>query len=484
MVIEKMNFRNSHFHRFSYNGKQYIFDYENLILAELDQLFADCFDYIEGKTEWQDLIGRHGLDAEEAIDDIAKFAEANTFYSKKKRVFSLPDSYDTGLLSLPPVHTCNLRCAYCFAEQGDVFQAPERKFTRKMLEKALRYVYYDYLPSCKKYRIDFVSGGEPFLYFEVIQQVREIADILYQETGKPMEMWVCTNGTCFTPEILSFLDKNHINIGISIDGEQSVHDAIRVDADKKGTYDRIVSAIHTIKNSKEYSKNLKDIWGLVVVTSCTPNLVDILVHHRRLGLKNVQMKIVRLKKDSPYAIHSGNVDQLQEKYTQLFEFFSRELERDSVDYVKMILNDNDFAGKIIRRLLMRYLVMNRCQAGKNKVSIAANGDMYPCDSFVGMPEFKIGNVLTGVDGKQSFRDLSVVSNEICSKCWARYVCGGDCYHNSYLASGYVTKPDEVICKLEKHIIQLALIYLDEMANEHPDKYEYLQNFLRKRESMK
>lgn len=52
---------------------------------------------------------------------------------------------------------------------------------------------------------------------------------MYKETNKPLEMWLCTNGTSFTPEILEFLDKNHINIGISIDGDKNLNDSMRMD---------------------------------------------------------------------------------------------------------------------------------------------------------------------------------------------------------------------------------------------------------------
>ena len=470
-------------HRFSYRGKPYIFDYENLVFAELDELFEKCFDYIENKVSWEKVSEEFGEAAGEALSNIEEFVESGTFFSAEKRSFSLPGKYSVGLISLPPVHNCNLRCTYCFAEQGKVFAGPEKFFTKDILEKALRYIYYEYLPDCKKYRIDFISGGEPLLNFDIIKQVKEISDTLFQETGKQLEIWLCTNGTCFTDDIIDFLDKNHISIGISLDGDERANDLIRIDAAGRGTYERIVNSIRKIKTG-EYSKNLKDIWGMVVITSKTQSLKDILIHHRKIGLKNVQMKIVRLKKNSPYSVNSGNIEKIKGLYDELFDFFTDELEKSSIEYVKMILNDNDFAGKIVRRLLMRYLVLNRCQAGKNKVSIAANGDMYPCDSFVGMEQFRLGNVLTGVEDENRFCKMSVCSNSVCTDCWARFVCGGDCYHNSYLVNDEIDQPDGVICQLEKHIIYRTLIYLNEMAEKHLNLYEYLQNLLSKREIIK
>jgi len=138
-------YRNAHMHRFSYRGKPYIFDYENLVFAELDELFEKCFDYIENKVSWEKVSEEFGEAAGEALSNIEEFVESGTFFSAEKRSFSLPGKYSVGLISLPPVHNCNLRCTYCFAEQGKVFAGPEKFFTKDILEKALRYIYYEYL---------------------------------------------------------------------------------------------------------------------------------------------------------------------------------------------------------------------------------------------------------------------------------------------------------------------------------------------------
>lgn len=482
-IMEKQPPACSYTYRFSHNGKRYAFDFVHLLLAELDELFDRCFDLMEGMIAFHEIAGIFGEEAcREALDSLDELIENGFFYGNQEVIYTLPKAYSLGLLSLPTVHACNLRCAYCFAEHGERFKEEERQFTDEMVEKALRYVYYQYMPNCEKYRIDFVSGGEPLLNFDIIREVRRVSDELFRETGKPLEMWVCTNGTVFTPDVLSFLDEQRMNIGISLDGDRETHNATRRDANGDGTYDRVVKAIREIKESDVYSRKLKDIWGLVVITSQTKSIRDILIHHRGIGLKNVQMKLVRLKKDSSFAVTEENVGRVMAMYTELFEFFTEQLSSGSVDYLKMILNDNDFAGKIVRRLLMRYVVINRCQAGKNKVSIAANGDLYPCDSFVGTEEYRLGNIFTGLH-KQPFADMTIHQNTSCCNCWARFVCGGDCYHNSYLVNGAVDEPDTVICQLEKHLIREALVFVDLMSNEYPDTYAYLQNFLNTRDSL-
>lgn len=106
------------------------------------------------------------------------------------------------------------------------------------------------------------------------------------------------------------------------------------------------------------------------------------------------MKIVRCV-DPQLTINSNNLEKIKRLYNELFEFFIENIKDGNIEHLKMIINDNDHFEKIIRRLIIRTVVSNRCQAGKNKVSLTANGKLYPCDSFVGNESFVIGDALKG-----------------------------------------------------------------------------------------
>lgn len=461
----------SHTEIFEFNNKIFAFDYVQFLLAELDEIFRDIFVSIK---EGQDISFLYSLynpkEIDERLEAINSFIEKDFFFSDYKEKLELPHSYDKGLLSLPTIHECNLRCKYCYADYGQNFKGEIRKFPLELVEKALRYIYLDYMPECKDYRIDFVSGGEPLLNFDVIKEVNRVGKLLYKETGKKLEMWVCTNGTKFTEEILDFFNESHISIGISIDGDQTEHDKNRRDAQGSGTYGIVSGNIKRILSSPKYSNSLKDIWGMVVVSSEVGSLVDILEHHKGMGLKNVQMKIVRCSKNTGFDINKSNLESIKKKYLDLFLYFMESMQQDDFSCLKMILNDNDTFGKLIRRLILRHQSLNRCQAGKNKVSIAANGDLYPCDSFVGISNFKLGSIFTNIDDqkKNIFWSLTVNNNEQCHNCWARYICGGDCYMNSYLTNGDILQPDNVFCDLNKYLIKLAIVLVYNLNLYKPD----------------
>jgi len=479
-----MEYKYDYTYRFEEKGNKYALDYMHLFLAEIDDLYDACFDYIQGKIPFEKL-SDYGTEEEinDAMESIRDLSENGYYFTNQECKYEYELQADKGLISLPPVHRCNLRCEYCFAEQGRVFHGEQKEFTREQVEKALRFIYNVYMPEYKKYRIDFVSGGEPLLNFDIIRDVREVSNQLYQETGKPLEMWLCTNGTLLNDEVLQYLDENHINIGVSLDGDEAQHDLIRKDYRGLGTYQTIVENIRKIQESKTLSSHIKDIWGMVVITSKTRSIVDILCHHESIGLKNVQMKIVRLKKDSEYAITMENVGHVKAMYDELFDLFEEEARNQSIQHVLMIVNDNDFAGKTIRRLLLHYVALNRCQAGRSKVSVAANGDLYPCDSYVGKEEFCLGNIEDGARRESPFTNLTVDTNTACKDCWARYMCSGDCYHNSLMATGSIYQPDPVICELEHHVIKRALVYIDTLINEAPKQHKMLTELLKMREKL-
>jgi uncharacterized protein len=72
-----------------------------------------------------------------------------------------------------------------------------------------------------------------------------------------------------------------------------------------------------------------------------------------------------------------------------------------------------------------------CGAGAGYLSIDAQGEAYGCHRLVGDKAFHFGSVDSGVDDFKRYHHLSthaVDTQQPCRECWARYLCGGGCYH--------------------------------------------------------
>ncbi len=471
-----------HTHTYHRDDKIYAFDCKNMVLCEIDDVTEALLAKMAEGEDCRELYRTWGEGlVEDAAANIAELMEQDLFFSPEKTRHEESRIFEEGYISFPPMHRCNLRCRYCFAASGNNYKETQKKFTRETIEKALHFIYFDYMKECKRYRIDFVSGGEPLLNFEAVKAAREIGDKLYRETGKPLYMWLCTNGTLMDDSVLTYMNTNEIDLGISIDGPKEIHDRMRRDENDFGTYDIVTENIRSIMKNPDYGRKLKEIWALSVITSKTDSLINAIRHNKALGLKSMQMKIVRSAKESDLSINESNMEHFKKLYSDLVDFFKNELKEGRFEYLCMILNDNDFIGKIIVRLILRNPVTYRCFAAKEKISICANGDIYPCDSFVGNTGFLMGNIYEGVnqDIREKFYSLSVFDRPRCKVCWARFVCGGDCYHNSLLSNGSIEEPDDIICSLTKYVIELSLDLMEQL-NKNEKAAKILLKFLKAR----
>lgn len=422
--------------------------------------------------------------------DICAIISANSqlkMYMNAEILFYVTDISDvepeftsgkTACISFPTVHDCNLRCKYCFADHGDNYIGDKRNFNKILIKDILDFVYFKYFKDFNKYRLDFVSGGEPLLNFDVIKDTVEIAEDLYKKTGKKLDIFLCTNGTINNHEIWDFLNTNNINIGISIDGDREAHNDVRVYEDGSGSYDDTVGTINTLIKSDKYSAHTKAAWGLSVINGKTKSIKNILLHNRDLGIKHMQMKLVRLEKSHELAISWNNLEYVLFSYKELNDYFIKCSKKHDYTDLKAILNDNDYYGKLVSRIIDGKKVYRRCIAGIDKISFDGIGNIYPCDSFVGNSKFIIGNIYTETndDIKRLFLSGTVLKRMKCKSCWAKYLCGGDCYHNSYLANDNIFDPDSVFCELNKRLLEFALfLYFEICSNgDLDDLKKYLK----------
>ncbi len=449
---------------FSSDNKYFIFDYFNIIYGEIDENLYTIFNKILENGNEIDCIEKD----KKMNDVIKKFYDQDLFFSDREVVKY--DSYNEAFLSMPSIHACNMKCKYCFAQSGENYDGNKRDMDRKTIKDSLDYLYFEYFKECHSFRFDFVSGGEPLLNVEAIKNIIYVTDE-YRKSNKNTQFWLCTNGTIKSDNIFSMLNSNRFNIGISLDGEKNYNDSFRIYKNGQGTYDNVIKTIESVISNNSYTRNFKNVWGLVVVTAKTPSLVTILKHHSLLGFQKVQMRVVRTREN--YGLNKDSLEIFKKLYNELFQFFLSEFENGSTFYMEMILNDNDYLGKMMRRIMLRTVVANRCQAGKNKVSLAANGDLYPCDAFVGNNEYCIGNALRKELYSNRFKELFTSDIPKCNKCWARYICGGDCYHNSVLMCGSIMDVDSSFCDMQKYMLENIILLFCNMNEKNEDMFERL-----------
>jgi uncharacterized protein len=140
-------------------------------------------------------------------------------------------------LCLHVAHDCNLACDYCFADKG-TYKSEKGKMNT---DTAIRAVDFLVKNSGKRRNIEIdFFGGEPLLNMETVKETVKYSRSIEEKNNKSFYFTITTNGILLNDENTDFINKYMDNVVISIDGRKEIHDSIRKDNARKGTYDRIL----------------------------------------------------------------------------------------------------------------------------------------------------------------------------------------------------------------------------------------------------
>ena len=151
------------------------------------------------------------------------------------------------IMAKPAGSRCNMHCTYCYyLEKGQFSEhARQTRMSFDILEKLIREAI-----SCSEGPVvSFVwHGGEPTLagldfYKKAVELERK-----YLPSGWSAWNNLQTNGYALNDLWCRFLKENHFDVGISMDGCMSVHDANRHDLKGSGTFARVVKSIQRLRS--------------------------------------------------------------------------------------------------------------------------------------------------------------------------------------------------------------------------------------------
>ena len=72
------------------------------------------------------------------------------------------------------------------------------------------------------------------------------------------------------------------------------------------------------------------------------------------------------------------------------------------------------------------------------------------------PERKVSDINQKKNWQEAVKIIHVDEFEDCQNCWAKYLCGGTCFHMNYQKYGDYRKKDEVECLYTKSLIEYSL----------------------------
>lgn len=437
--------------------------------------------YFSIDSKYQLALGEYELDSEEILK-IAKENDPEEFevFSRtsieqrleKINHFDLEEIIKesaTGefTLCLHPSRQCNLDCKYCFKD-SEYLGSGELSF--RVAKDAIDYLVDTYAPCASKYVVDLSGSGEPLLQIGLVRQIVDYCKQKRNEVCKNIEVMFCTNLTLLTPEIAAYLDNEpSIILGTSMDGDQITHDGNRVYANGEGTYKDIVNALKMFKNKKI---------GIAVTVTPLNQDVDLIYDHLYClpNVDCVSMNFIRCFNGTEYDLENFNVPYLISRYEKLAQNILDNLNRGNSDYfIKILKGADHFGNYIFSRIFKGTYKIHRCNAGKSRVTVNYEGDIFACSVMYGNSDFRIGNIYRGVEpaSQKNFEVVSTKTNNQCSSCNIRYACGGECYVNAYLKNKSLYTPLENLCKINLELNKLSMAFVEYIRQTNTPAYKKL-----------
>lgn len=296
---------------------------------------------------------------------------------------------------------------------------------------------YDSLPLLNTKTVKLIwHGGEPlvrgldFYKTAVILQ----KELCAKNASLKIDNSIMTNGTLLNDEWIEFFKENGWHVGVSLDGSADIHNKYRVDAHGNGSFEKVIQNIEKLKKAGLSI-------GLIAVV--TNNTVE---NSKPQELYEFLNSISNNFEISPCweASNNGTIPE----YVVDPNLF--------LDYAKTMFDlwwqdDNPRVKIRFFNTLVQGAIGGKPQSCSfngtcsHFFAIDADGSVYPCGKFAGIPELLLGNIhetpineiLKG-DTYQRYLEVANHIPEQCKSCEWYKSCHNGCTFERYVGNGEFT----------------------------------------------
>lgn len=461
-------------HKYHLNGFYIVIDTYSGAVHVVDKIIYDILDFITEQVVDiecpREILDHDNLkqysteDIKEGYEEIKNLCDRGQLFGKDEYEKFVDTRIDAPVkaMCLHVAHDCNLRCSYCFASTGD-FGTGRKLMSIEIGKKAIDFLI-NQSKDRKNLELDFF-GGEPLMNLDVIKEIVSYGRSKEKEHNKKFRFTITTNGVLLDDDSIDFINKEMSNVVLSLDGRREINDKMRKRVDKAGCYDDIVPKFQKLVESRNHDNYY--IRG--TFTKYNLDFTDDVVHFSNLGFDQISIEPVVTSEKYPYAITSGDLPRIFEEYETLSNEIMRRsrakknisdskgekeisTEDQSFNFFHFMI-DLDGGPCAIKRL-------RGCGCGNEYVAVTPDGDIYPCHQFVGMSDWKMGNVIDNslnLEIKKAFASSHIYNKEDCRKCWAKFYCSGGCNANNLQYAGGVLNSHKLSCKIMKKRIECAIM---------------------------
>lgn len=333
-----------------------------------------------------------------------------------------PSSLRQLVVVMKNTRLCNLRCSYCRSWA----EGPGQIMRFDTLVRVVREVLS--LSSLKL--VEFVwHGGEVTqlspTYFNKLIWLQQ----RYAPPGLVIKNMLQTNAVDLSPEWIAFLRAHRIDIGVSVDGPPRINDARRVDKRGKGTSARIAANLELLR-----SFNLQ--FGALVVVDRDLAMVEpseLLDYFCEIGLPAASLLNVLPENESEGGEYLSSAE-FTSFLVSLYQAWNQRY-REKIALQPFL---NLEAGVRANRGAASCLWSGDCMG--RFITVEANGDVAPCDKYVGASGSILGNLVDERLGYilqspklRVFSEAAIKAKQCTENCEWHSVCQGGCPHDKYIS---------------------------------------------------
>ena len=341
-------------------------------------------------------------------------------------------------------HACNLRRAYCYAGA----KSP-RRMAWETAQRAIDFAFDRALATARRChrparaQLGFF-GGEPLLEWELLQRSTDHALARAARDGIDLKLTATTNMTLLDDAKLAWLRARNFYLGLSLDGNAAMHDALRRAADGRGSHAEAARILPAFRGPAPRAEVI-----LVVDPRNVEHLADSVAWLLAEDIRNLALN-PNFYIDWPAAAlatwHAA-CERIADLYLERYR-------------AGVPVRVNIIDGKIRVHIKEGYEGCDRCGFGEHEIAVAASGNLYPCERIVGddtNEELRLGDVFAGFDGARRRRVLAARGNvdPECAQCAARTRCMNWCGCINYATTGSANRVGGIVCHHEQMVIAIA-----------------------------
>lgn len=404
---------------FVFDNKYYFYDaYKNNIICISKELFIEINKLLRVGIDLYSEQAEKTSAYYEVTHLIRKGYFKSNFIDKIEHplVFVADSLIDRGLnsLILQVSCDCNFKCRYCsYAVENNINRSHNNQYMSfETAKKSINYLY-EHSKDSDVVTISFY-GGEPLLNFELIKQVVNYTEKLFE--FKHIIYSMTTNLSLLNDEIAEFTILHNFRLTISMDGPEEIQNNHRkfwsTGAD---TYDIVMKNINLIRNKNGlfFKRNVR--FNSVIFRD--ESYKEVMSFFNSLGVDSSQIECT-------YAYVSG-IDYI-EQYSnnknmkndiKTFDMIDEFMDKKLIDKMNVALKDKSKIPNVWHH-------NGPCVPGINRLFVDIKGNFYPCERIVETSCTVIGNIDKGLDIERIKKIMNIgeLTQHKCKGCWAMRFC--------------------------------------------------------------